>query len=47
MAKEVGAQIILDPLIGDVNQAVEKILFEVRISKMINHLQSLLVVKQQ
>ena len=29
MAKEIGAQIILEPLIGDVNQAVEKILFEV------------------
>jgi len=33
MAKEVGAQIILDPLIGDVNQAVEKILFEIQSSK--------------
>jgi hydroxypyruvate reductase len=33
MAKEVGAQISLDPLIGDVNQAVEKILFEIQSSK--------------
>ncbi|MDB2518176.1 glycerate kinase, partial [Amylibacter sp.] len=28
MAKEVEAKIIVDPLIGDVNEAVEKILFE-------------------
>ena len=35
MAKEVGAQIILEPLIGDVNQAVEKILHKVQNSK--NH----------
>ena len=33
MAKEVEAKIIVDPLIGDVNEAVEKILFELEKSK--------------